>query len=77
MPVQRYIQAVKSLNHTTVLLLSLTPEGVEVLYSTTYMAEDVEKVVKELAMLSWEALTRSAALSTPPTPPVQGSCAAI
>jgi len=69
--VQRYIQTVKSLNHTTVLLLSLTPEGVEVLYSATYMAEDVEKVVKELAMLSWEALTRSAALSTPPTLPVQ------
>lgn len=69
--VQRYIQIVKSLNHTTVFLLSLTPEGVEVLYSATYMAEDVEKAVKELAMLSWEALTRSAALSTPPTLPVQ------
>jgi hypothetical protein len=69
--VQRYIQTVKSLNHTTVFLLSLTPEGVEVLYSATYMAEDVEKAVRELAMLSWEALTRSAALSTPPTLPVQ------
>jgi hypothetical protein len=69
--VQRYIQIVKSLNHTTVFLLSLTPEGVEVLYSATYMAEDVEKVVKELAMFSWEALIMSAALSTPPTLPVQ------
>ena len=71
--VQRYMQTVKSLNHTTFLLLSLTPKGIEVLHSATYMAEDVEKAVKELAMFSWEALTRSAALSAIPVLPTRGT----